>query len=289
MHFGKLFKELRTEKGFSKKTICDGIISVQFLGKFEQGENDISLTNIYLLLERMNVTFDEFFSRNENYLQERITAFDRELMYAYQNRNHFLLSKLSKENQERYLRDQDEMALHFHMIAGYYNQHMFPTKEKPEDHVEVIRSYLNSVESWTNYEYYLATKIMMSLSVEEVYLCFKRIEKQAAQENRRNEYKEEFLINNMTYFLKKDDPAKCEELLHFYEHFVIEQSTEIAKLIKQVYFNYIKGLVLVRKGDQSGVQLAQENIDILARIDPRSSYVNLLQLELGIHIDKISY
>lgn len=58
--YGMSFRLLRKERGFTLKTMSEGIISYSYLSKFEKGESDITFRNFVLLIERLNMTLDEF-------------------------------------------------------------------------------------------------------------------------------------------------------------------------------------------------------------------------------------
>lgn len=60
-NFGEIFHKLRINKGFNLKQAADNIVSPQFLGRFEKGQSDITTTNLYLLLQKINITPEEFF------------------------------------------------------------------------------------------------------------------------------------------------------------------------------------------------------------------------------------
>lgn len=60
MTFGPVFKAFRESKGYQAQEVAEGIVSVQFLRRFEKGEADIRLSNFSLLLGRINVSFNDF-------------------------------------------------------------------------------------------------------------------------------------------------------------------------------------------------------------------------------------
>ena len=57
-YFGDTFRLLRKERGFTLKTMSEGIISFSYLSKFEKGESDITLHNFIRLIERLNMTLN---------------------------------------------------------------------------------------------------------------------------------------------------------------------------------------------------------------------------------------
>lgn len=64
--FGSTFKKIRLMKGYTTIYVCQGIVSRQYIRKFENGDIDISMSNLNKLLYRMKVTWNEFIIRNMN-------------------------------------------------------------------------------------------------------------------------------------------------------------------------------------------------------------------------------
>lgn len=59
MNYGKIFKSLRKEKGWSQKQVAAGIVSQSTLSRFEESGN-IDFLSLILLLKRLGMTPLEF-------------------------------------------------------------------------------------------------------------------------------------------------------------------------------------------------------------------------------------
>ncbi|WP_137662662.1 helix-turn-helix domain-containing protein [Enterococcus hulanensis] len=57
---GKIFRELRKDRGLSLQDLADEINSRSFISKFEKGDSKISFHRLEHLLERLNVSMEEF-------------------------------------------------------------------------------------------------------------------------------------------------------------------------------------------------------------------------------------
>ncbi|WP_158527621.1 helix-turn-helix domain-containing protein, partial [Streptococcus gallolyticus] len=66
---GKTFKVIRKSKGLSQKEVAEGVISVAQLSRFERGISDVTADVLYICLQNMNVTMDEFQSVYHNFVQ----------------------------------------------------------------------------------------------------------------------------------------------------------------------------------------------------------------------------
>ena len=60
--YGKAFRQLRLDRGYSLKEAAGNIISPQMLGVFEHGKSSISLNNFGRLLIRIGATWNDFLS-----------------------------------------------------------------------------------------------------------------------------------------------------------------------------------------------------------------------------------
>ena len=60
MGHGEFIKKIRQEKHLTQKELAEGILSKNFLSKFERGESKITSEIFLNLLERLNVSLDEF-------------------------------------------------------------------------------------------------------------------------------------------------------------------------------------------------------------------------------------
>ena len=60
MGHGEFIKKIRQEKHLTQKELAAGILSKNFLSKFERGESKITSEIFLKLLERLNVSLDEF-------------------------------------------------------------------------------------------------------------------------------------------------------------------------------------------------------------------------------------
>lgn len=61
MDFGKTIKDIRKNKGYTQVFTSRDIISQSSYSKFEKGESDINSVTFFKLLQRLELTTDEFF------------------------------------------------------------------------------------------------------------------------------------------------------------------------------------------------------------------------------------
>ncbi len=85
--FGQTIRQLRLAKGLSQKSVYQDIVSRSFATRFERGDNDISATKLFAILDNLGVTANEFrFIHQGNQpsgLERALTTTER--YYAAQN------------------------------------------------------------------------------------------------------------------------------------------------------------------------------------------------------------
>ena len=100
-NYGETFRKLRKERGFTLKSVSENIISYSYLSKFENGTSDITLSNFIRLLERLNITLDEFLYFNEAQIPSYIQLLNK-LVKPYAENNIKELMKYYDEERDLY-------------------------------------------------------------------------------------------------------------------------------------------------------------------------------------------
>ncbi|MDR0691297.1 MAG: helix-turn-helix domain-containing protein [Streptococcaceae bacterium] len=65
--YGEVFKEMRVNKGISKKEACAGVCSELTLCHFESGKNNLSLRKFFRLLKNIDVLGKKYFDAFNSY------------------------------------------------------------------------------------------------------------------------------------------------------------------------------------------------------------------------------
>lgn len=85
---GEIFRQLRKDRGLSLHDIADEMNSLSFISKFEKGASNISFYRLEHLLERINVSMEEF-------LYLRVQNPGAELYYYLSDRPFFMTGKFT--------------------------------------------------------------------------------------------------------------------------------------------------------------------------------------------------
>ncbi|MFT8878131.1 MAG: helix-turn-helix domain-containing protein [Oenococcus sp.] len=185
--YGPLFGKIRQEKNLSLTDLEEEGLSRSFIGKFEKGETKISADRFFRLLSKIQVTPDEFLSRQYggqtpdyfSRLADRIENNDGKAGHIQTN------LQLEKEISQDYAADPSNLAakylgimLHYmneiailvrdNRMADYYR--VRAAFEKASDE---ILNYLFNVEIWGKFEIYLYSSFSMAFSPETRMLLLK--------------------------------------------------------------------------------------------------------------------
>lgn len=182
--YGMTFKHIRENKGFTKKEIAEGIVSVQFLTKFEKGESDITVERLNDLLNRIFVSWNEFMIQHSSNNLDEIPYITQQVPNLVYAKNYHELSKLNDFFEQRYRQTKFEKDLHLSLILKgiYYG---ILNKEVPKEEVDSVKHYLKRVDQWYYYENFLFGSIINLLETEEIMMYYSRALRNFSTSNQR--------------------------------------------------------------------------------------------------------
>lgn len=260
---GHVFRTIRLAKNLSLKDIAQGDISVSFLSKFERDESDISLSKFYSLLNKMNITLEEFrFIANDYKLMEHEVMLDN-VRSAYESNNIILLETLKKKELAKYSETKrNTYKLNSIMISALVcdlrNQYDISAEDKT-----YLSDYLLSVETWGYYENILFGNSLSILTLDSVILFSKEILKRSKLYMNLNVNRDEVvgILLNATVFCIKGN--RISESLYFIK--IVDEMLEN----KVLYFEktkllFLKGLYDIKtQKKEKGIEKCKSAIQIM--------------------------
>ena len=157
MGHGEFIKKIRQEKHLTQKELAEGILSKNFLSKFERGESKITSEIFMNLLERLNVSLEEFEQLvTSKYSQKE---FLQKLETFKSQKDGYLLENLKAEEKQLFHSDRNRRHLHNQILVEAHLQYLHG-KNLEVTQKRVIQSYLFEVEEWGNYEWELFGNIV---------------------------------------------------------------------------------------------------------------------------------
>lgn len=149
--YGTSFQLLRKGKHLTLNQLSDNIISPQQLSKFERNIHSISLPVFIELLERMNISVNEFMVYHNRQTQFSQATFLGKLQTALAEERVDILEELKLQENDYY--QQDSNIRHLHNI-NILEQNILAFKKQPIDEnlSKEISNYLFECENWAFYE-----------------------------------------------------------------------------------------------------------------------------------------
>ncbi|WP_061763403.1 Rgg/GadR/MutR family transcriptional regulator, partial [Streptococcus pneumoniae] len=186
---GEFYKELRLARKLKQTDVaCEGLTASQ-LSKFELGQSMLSADKLILAIQGINVTFDEFGHKLNNYQESPHMRIGRKVVNRFAHQDIAALEQLLEEV------DQEQMAQTYRRLNAIVIKDAIHSLNKSyplaEEDSEFLTTYLYAIESWTWFELYLFCNTMPFLSNQDlIFLSTSLLEKS-------KEFKE--LVHNRLY------------------------------------------------------------------------------------------
>lgn len=147
--YGETLRKIREQKGYTMQQLAAGILSVSFLSKFERGESDISLGYITHLLEKLSLTFEEFFYLHDAVGPGQLEYFFDKADEAYVNRDLKQLKQLRKIALDKWeTHGLETFRCNTLMLDVYESIIRIEISTSSDNALDFLYAYLFDVEIW---------------------------------------------------------------------------------------------------------------------------------------------
>src|SRR5690625_698549 len=286
-NYGTTFRTFRKNKDYTLQQVATGIVSVSFLSKFERGESDISFSVMIELLDRMMVTFEEFYflhnAGKSNVIEEFFNVAER----AYVHRDLATLNELKTQALTNY-QSTDHIPFHCNALLLDLYRAMIQKEEMDvtDDSLQLLMNYLFDIEVWGYYELCLYNSTLFLLPPKSVITFSETIYKKSASMNKLPLVHNIFiriLLNTITYLTGGQDPyftyeKECRTFMDYLKQSDIPEQD----LHARIAFMQAKGYVDVRIGNMKrGVNRLERAIALYEELGAKelawqsSSYLNI--------------
>lgn len=259
---GALFKKFRLSKKLSLKDVAGDFLSISFLSKFERGESEISLSRFFLLLEKLDVSIEEFYGILAN---ERSTNTEKLLdmvSTAYHQGNSFALKKYYKEEMGKYEVSTQKSFLYNAIMIESFLVNLNNKSIGPEKMME-ISDYLFSVEQWGKRELIIFGNSLSALNDKVIEalareILFKTTLFGSNEANQKARI--ELLINIVAIFLERDLLVLAKDYLDIIQQLGIPETA----LYDRMEYQFVLGIYLFKSGKKE--QGKQKMMAVLATL-----------------------
>lgn len=236
---GEFFRDVRKARSLKLKDLANKQVTLAQLSKFERGETVLSFDRLLSVIDRLNMTFEEFSYMANAYQQPTFHEFYDKAIKAAQFQNVNALQNMLDI----------ELAKNNPNFTDKINQiyiRNFQGKLSDDDKKFVI-NYLMAVDNWTFYELLLFNDTLSKLKIDAVDTLAKEMI------SRTNFYKDIYqnkklfltiLINVYRFMIKHDERVKA----LFYQR-VVEENISEGFTIEKIVFDFIKQIFLFSFAD----------------------------------------
>lgn len=203
--YGKTLRRIREQKGYTMQQLAEGILSVSFLSKFERGESDISLSYITHLLEKLSLTFEEFFYLHDGVGPGQLEYFFDKANEAYVNRDLKQLNQLREIALEKWeTHGLETFRCNTLMLDVYESIIRGEMTTASDDALDLLYAYLFDVEIWGYYELTLYNSTMLLMPPEMVMTLSKTAFEKSSRFGKLKKIDKviiAILLNTLTYLM----------------------------------------------------------------------------------------
>ena len=274
---GESFRLLRKERGYTLKTMSEGIVSFSYLSKFEQGKSDITLSTFMRLIKKLNMSVDEFLFFDNQVLTDYNKIF-KKVSIAYSKKDKSTLVSLHKREMDLYYETNNSYhkcnAIVISAIISDIDAEYTILKENQD----FLIDYLIGCSYWTHYEVSLFGNAMVIFTEDSLMILLKEIEKRAHKHKitRRNMRDIIALLENACVILLRRNKVEEAKTVSNYLESIIEPHYFFEKTRKL----FIDGIIHILEGETNkGVREAQKAIEIIEQMDEQLATYHKSELD----------
>lgn len=170
--YGKIYKSIRKEKGFTQEEVCGNTISRTTLSKFENCKLTPSYETITFLLSQINLSFEEFEYIVNEYGTSEKTRIINKFFNLVSNLEEKKIDEISKDC-EKYLRYEDDVTIREILILSsslnlLTKDNSTKIEEIPKIFAMSIWDRLSKMDNWYYYEIRLLNCIFYIFPAETI-------------------------------------------------------------------------------------------------------------------------
>ena len=247
VEMGALLKKIRLSKNLTLKALASDYLSVSFLSKFERGESDISLSRFFLLLDKLDVSIEEFYGilsqDNPTHTEKLLESASN----AYYQNDSLSLQKYAREERHKFELTQDKSFLYNSIMLESFLVSV-SNKEVDENKVRELTDYLFSIEQWGKRELIILGNSMSFISTQTLNVLTKEIVYRTSlfgKSDSNQRIRLSLLINAAYEFLRRDEL----DLAKYYLDLVNDIGIPEVLLYERHELIFVMGTYLIKSGE----------------------------------------
>lgn len=241
---GNTIRQIREDKMITMTDLTTGIMSISQLSKFERGETRISSEKFIQLLERLDVTMDEFL-----YLDEDNEFYSTEVLIDHLKKA-YLEEDINKLLHYRKLQLTKGKKLNATMIS-VLAKNLSSNIQLDDQEIIALCDYLFTVKTWGRHEIILFGNTITALPFETIKIYIQELIRKDIQFYKIKSNKKllvSTLINISIILLEQDSYIEVKQLLEKIK-VIIDQDEYF--LLEMNSYKFVNGLLLYKTGNKT--------------------------------------
>lgn len=273
---GSLFRTLRKERGFTLKSLSEGIVSFSYLSKFEKEKTQISLNNFMQLLERMNLTVDEILYFNQMKTSQ-YGEFIQKISTAHAHQDLTTLKKYLEIQKTLYQENKIKFHEYNATMIGAIIKDLEPSFFIPKTDIHELVDYIVGCSFWTTYEISLFGNSLSLFSNKLLIILLKEVKKrindyQVMHKNIRDLVR--LLQNGTLIFLRKGEVDQAVKVSNYLKTTI--KNDQYFEKTRQLFIDGVITFALGKKDE--GIKEALQAIKIIENFDEQLAENHCLEL-----------
>jgi Rgg/GadR/MutR family transcriptional activator len=170
---GEVIKSIRESKNLKSNNVYYDILSRPARVQFEKGLSDTSTSRLFLILDNLNVTLEEFYFIYNKMITDADQSFFFQYTKAFYSDNINEMKEISDSLNRKY-KDTNKIKFFHYYLLSKLTLTQLENKKIESNYLKPLKDYLMSCEEWTYYEVVLFTNSVDFFSNQEIFLLYKR-------------------------------------------------------------------------------------------------------------------
>lgn len=284
---GETIKHLRLAKKIPSQSLYTDLLSRQARSNFEKGESDTTVSKFLKLLDRLNISLDEFYVLHTKQESVEFHLFS-DMASIYYNKDTEGLSLLIKKLGKEYERT-NNIKFHHYKIMVENMLHILKG-EPPSEEFQQLSNYLINCDSWGYYEIMLFSNSINYFSQDLIDIVFKRSKSVITNFRLLRRYRNEYamlLLNIINKNILELNFSAAEKYFKEYENMVEVLQNDIYYQTMKKFFQEVLEVATNKK--QSTLDL-ERILSYLGYFDMKNKQKQCIALleQLNFHIEEIT-
>ncbi len=262
---GSTLKKIRKDKNIPIRLICEGIMDQGNYWRLENGEIDSSFSTVLKLLERMNMSIEEFMK--EIGLGETLyQSYTDELVTFFKNKDIESLKQLKKTLANDLQTNSSMKLTHLYYLVDIYIFKIDSSWNAGQSKLE-IKNYLAKCNNWNTYELALLNNVLFIYDLETSFLFYKMAVSKLSKT--KTEKIIPLTLNVMALCIENDDEEKTLYVYSILEKIELNEKSTYER-ITQKWGLCIAQYYLLQ--DPNYLHEAEEMVDVFLKIGMDDTY-----------------